>query len=145
VAVPVMGEPTPYTMALERGKIREFAVATGSSAPEYLDSRTPTIPVTFLRTSIFWMPPNAMSLLGELDLDLRRILHGEQEFLFFGPPPRAGVELSVTSGLESVTEKRGRRGGRMRFAVIVNDFADETGRVVARSRQTLIETGQAPE
>src|SRR5262245_34929562 len=131
-------------MALERGKIREFAQATGSSAPVYLEDRNPTIPVTFLRTSIFWMPKDAPSVMGDLKLNLRRILHGEQEFVFFGPPPRAGVELTVTTRLGGVTEKEGGRGGRMRFIEIVNDFHDESGRLVARSNQTLIETGKAP-
>ncbi|CUU59310.1 N-terminal half of MaoC dehydratase [Parafrankia irregularis] len=133
-----------YPMTLETGKIREFARATGSSAPEYLREPAPTIPVTFLRTSIFWMPPDGPSLFGDLQLDLRRILHGEQEFVFFGPPPRAGTELTVTSRLGGVTEKEGGRGGRMRFVEIVNDFLDESGRLVARSNQTLIETGKAP-
>jgi hypothetical protein len=131
-------------MELEKGKIREFAKATGSKAPEYLQDPNPTIPVTFLRTSIFWMPPNAPSLFGELKLDLRRVLHGEQEYVFYGPPPRAGAELTVTSRLGGVTEKDGGRGGRMRFIEIINDFRDETGRLVVRSNQTLIETGKAP-
>jgi hypothetical protein len=133
-----------YTMSLEKGKIREFARATGSSAPEYLQDPNPTIPVTFLRTAIFWSPPGAQSLMGDLKLDLRRILHGEQEFVFFGPPPRAGTDLTVTSRLGGVTEKEGGRGGRMRFVEIINDFVDESGRLVARSNQTLIETGKAP-
>ena len=134
-----------YTMELEKGKIREFAKATGSKAPEYLQDPNPTIPVTFLRTSIFWMPPNAPSLFGELKLDLRRVLHGEQEYTFFGPPPRAGAELTVTQRVESVETKQGRRGGEMLVIVIVNDFCDASGRLVARGRQTLIQTGKAPQ
>ena len=132
-----------YTMELEKGKIREFAKATGSKAPEYLQDPNPTIPVTFLRTSIFWMPPNAPSLFGELKLDLRRVLHGEQDYVFYGPPPRSGAALTVTSRLGGVTEKEGGRGGRMRFIEIINDFHDESGRLVVRSNQTLIETGKA--
>jgi hypothetical protein len=139
------GEEAPaFTMPLERGKIREFAVATGSSADEYLTDPYPVIPPTFLRTAAFWTPPDARSLLEGIKLDLRRVLHGEQEYTFFGPPPRAGAELAVTQRLGSVTRKQGKRGGEMLIVEIINDFADESGKVVVRSRQTLIQTGKAP-
>jgi hypothetical protein len=131
-------------MAIERGKVCEFARATGSDAPEYLSDAHPPIPVTFLRTATFWRPSDAPSPMAGLGLNAARILHGEQEYEFFGPPPRAGTELTVTSRLESVTEKEGRRGGTMRLIVVVEDFTDETGRLVAQGRSTLIETGKAP-
>jgi hypothetical protein len=134
-----------FTMPVERGKIREFAVATGSAADEYLSDPAPVIPPTFLRTSVFWTPPGGGSLLGGMKLDLRRILHGEQEYTFPGPPPRAGDNLTVTQRLESVTTKQGKRGGEMTIVVILNDFTDDGGKLVAQSRQTLIQTGKAPE
>jgi hypothetical protein len=133
----------PFTMPLERGKIREFAIATGSKAPEYIEDRQPPIPPTFLRTAVFWTKPESSVLRG-VKLDLRRILHGEQEFTFFGEPPRAGVELTVTSRVESITEKEGKRGGTMTMIVIVDDFADDTGKLVAQGRSTLIQTAKAP-
>jgi hypothetical protein len=134
----------PYAMPLERGKIREFARATGSAAPEYLDDPNPTIPPTFLRTSVFWDPPDSPSPLGGLNLNLSRILHGEQEYEFFGPPPTAGMQLTVESRLESISEKEGKRGGTMRLITVVQDFTDANGKLVARGRSTLIETGRAP-
>jgi hypothetical protein len=137
-------EAPAFTMPLERGKIREFATATGSSSAEYLTDPEPVIPPTFLRTSAFWTPPGAGALTG-IKLDLRRILHGEQEYTFFGPPPRAGTDLTVTQRVESVETKQGKRGGEMLIVVIVNDFSDASGRLVAQGRQTLIQTGKAPQ
>jgi hypothetical protein len=139
-----MGD-VPYTMPIERGKVREFATATGSTSSDYLASPNPPIPPTFLRTSILWDPPGSESPLSGLNLNLKRILHGEQEYEFFGPPPTAGTVLSVESRLESVTEKEGRRGGVMRFITTVQDFTDQDGKLVARGRSILIETGKAPE
>ncbi|MBO0854086.1 MAG: MaoC family dehydratase N-terminal domain-containing protein [Nocardia sp.] len=136
---------TGFTMAIERGKIREFAQATGSSDPAYLGDPTPHIPPTFLRTASFWEPADAVSPLAELNLDLKRVLHGEQEYEFFGPPPTAGTELTVTQRIESVTEKQGRRGGTMRFVVLAQDFRDPDGNLRAVGRLTLIETGKAPQ
>jgi hypothetical protein len=132
-------------MPVERGKVREFAVATGSAADEYLTDPAPVIPPTFLRTTAFWAPPGASSLPGDIKLDLRRILHGEQEYTFFGPPPRAGATLTVTQRVESVTTKQGKRGGEMLIIVFVSDFADTSGKLVAQGRQTLIQTGKAPQ
>jgi hypothetical protein len=132
-------------MPVERGKVREFAVATGSAAGEYLTDPQPVVLPTFLQTVAFWAPPGRGPLPEGLNLDLRRILHGEQEFTFFGEPPRAGITLTVTPRVESVTTKQGKRGGEMLIVVTVNDFTDESGKLVAQGRSTLIQTGKAPE
>jgi hypothetical protein len=44
-----------------------------------------------------------------------------------------------------VETKQGKRGGEMLVVVIVNDFSDASGRLVAQGRQTLIQTGKAPQ
>jgi hypothetical protein len=136
--------PTAYDMPIERGKIREFARSTGSDRREYLDDDEAPIPPTFLRTAAFWQPPDAVSPLSGAKLNLSRILHGEQEYVFFGPPPHAGQTLHVQPRLESITEKEGKRGGTMRVITTVEDFTDDDGNLVAQSRSTLIETGKAP-
>jgi len=135
----------PYSISVELGKVREFARATGISDSGYLEDPAPHIPPTFLRTVLFWRPDDWVSPMDALNLDPERSLHGEQEFEFFGPPPRAGAELTVHTRLESVTEKQGRRGGTMKFVVITEDFFDVDGKLVARGRTTGIETGKTPE
>ena len=50
----------------------------------------------------------------------------------------------MTTCVESVSEKEGRRGGKMTVIVIAQDFTDDAGRLVAQGRQTLIQTGKAP-
>jgi len=74
-----------------------------------------------------------------------RGLHAEQEFVFFGPPPRAGTRLHARSTISEVFEKEGRRGGTMMFAVMVTDFLDDHGVVVAQSKMTGVETARAPQ
>ena len=145
--MPEEAAPTaqPFTMPVERGKIREFAAATGSTSDDYLADPHPVIPPTFLRTTLFWSPPGSGLLPEGIKLDLRRILHGEQEYTFFGPPPRAGDTLTVTPRVESVTTKQGKRGGEMLIVVMVDDFTDADGKLVAQGRSTLIQTGKAPE
>jgi hypothetical protein len=77
-------------------------------------------------------------------MNLARVLHGGQEFVFFGEPPRAGARLKVTMRLDKEYEKEGRRGGTMKFAETVTSFIDESGKLVAEGRATIIETGKAP-
>jgi hypothetical protein len=133
----------PATMPIERGKIREFARACKSDNPAYVDARTPAAPPTFLTTVNFWMGGGA-SPLQQLDIDLRRLLHGGQEYVFHGPPPHAGTELTFQTRVDKIYEKEGRRGGTMTFIETVTEFRDPKGALVAEARSTAIETGQAP-
>jgi N-terminal half of MaoC dehydratase len=133
-----------FEMAVERGKIREFARATKSSSADYLDDPSPPVPPTFLTTVQFWSPPEANDLWREIDIDLRRLLHGEQEYVFPNGPPKAGTTLTAQARVESVFEKEGKRGGAMTFVITVTDFTDPDGNVVAQARSTAIETGRPP-
>jgi N-terminal half of MaoC dehydratase len=133
----------PATMPLERGKIREFAKACQSADPAYVDDANPPVPPTFLTTVNFWMG-SGTSPLAQLDIDLRRLLHGGQEYLFHGPPPHAGTDLTFQTRVDKIYEKEGKRGGTMTFVETVTEFRDPEGRLVAEARSTAIETGQAP-
>ena len=72
-------------------------------------------------------------------------MHAEQEFVFHGPPPRAGVRLTAQSRIERVFDKQGTRGGTLTFAVMLTEFRDEHGALVAEARMTGVETSQVPE
>jgi hypothetical protein len=134
----------PFTMVVEAGKIREFARATKSRNPAYDGGPTgqPVSPATFLMSSAFWQGPDASPLAG-VELNWERILHGEQEFRFTGPPPRAGDVLTGQSRIDRVYEKAGKRGGTMAFTEQVTEFRDAGGNLVAELRSTMIETSKA--
>jgi hypothetical protein len=134
---------TPFQMTIERGKVREFARATNSKNPEYLGTDTPVSPATFLVTSTFWQDPDSNPV-GAGFTSYDRILHGAQEYVFFGEPPRAGTTLTVHSRPGRVYEKTGRRGGVMTFHELVTEYRDESGLLVAESRGTVIETSRPP-
>lgn len=131
-------------MVVEEGKVREFARAVNSSNPAYVaDGPQATSPVTFLASSAFWQG-REHSPWGDTPLNWERILHGEQEFVFPGPPPAAGTELTAEARIDRIYEKEGKRGGTMTFAELVTEYRDPSGAVVAESRSTVIETSQAP-
>ena len=136
----------PFEMVIERGKVREFARAVCSSHPSYVRAERATIPPTFLTTMFFWEREVAGSNpWDKVKLDQERGMHAEQEYVFHGPPPCAGMRLMCQSRIEDVYEKEGRRGGKLGFAVMVTEFRDESGRLVAEARMTGVETSRPPE
>jgi hypothetical protein len=137
-------EGTPFRMDVERGKIREFARAVRSTDPAYLDAEHPVAPPTFLTTTFFWQTDGSDPW-PAVEMDQQRGLHAEQEYTFFGPPPRAGTRLTCRSWIGEIYTKQGRRGGEMTFAVQYTDFYDETGRLVAQAKMTGVETARPPQ
>jgi hypothetical protein len=134
----------PVTFPVERGKIREFARACLDANPEYLDASTPPVPPTFLTVRNFWMT-GATSPLARIGLDLRRLLHGAEEYVFHGPPPRAGDELTMQTRVDKVYEKQGKRGGVMTFVEAVTEFRDSDGTLRVECRATAIVTARPPD
>ena len=124
-----------YEVVIERGKIAEFAAAMQSHAPEY-HGPSALVPPTFLTTAAMWAPDGVRVAHG---FERARLLHGEQEFVFHGPPPRAGQTLTAREHVAERYSKQGKRGGTMSFAVIVTEFRDSDGVLVAEARATLIE------
>jgi hypothetical protein len=133
-------KPPAFEYVVERGKIREFAAAMQSDSADY-QSKDAVIPPTFLATSSFWAPEGSRPDVG---FDRKRLLHGEQEYIFHGPPPRAGDVMQATSFIADRYEKAGKRGGTMRFAVVVTEFRDGNGALRAEQRTTLVETAKPP-
>jgi acyl dehydratase len=133
----------PVTMHVERGKIREFARAIKDDNPVYFDEEVAkrtaggiVPPPTFTMTLGFWDDGRNRPL---LTYDVRRLLHGEQEFEYL-LPIHAGDVLTATGRVSDVFEKPGSRGGAMTFGVIETTFTNQRGEKVLISRSTLIET-----
>jgi hypothetical protein len=131
-------------MVVETGKVREFARATKSRNPAYDPDVTspPYSPATFLMAASFWQKPENDPL-RDAGRNLERILHGEQEFVFYGSPPRAGAVLTGESRIERVYQKAGKRGGTMTFTDQWTEFRDSDGRLVAEVRSTTLETSKS--
>ena len=115
-------EYPPFTVTVERGKIKEFARAIGDLSPFYLDDAVgrasewgdivapPTFPITFRDENA-----DTGVMLRDLGVDISRILHGEQEFEHF-KPIRPGETYLCRSRVTDIYEKAG-RSGAMAFVV----------------------------
>ena len=138
----VIGQWGPATrLWVEYGKIREFARAVQDGNPVYQDAARCVAPPTFLMTIAHWLGDLSATRPG-VRLDMRRVLHGEQEFEY-RHPIRPGDVLTARSRVKDVYEKPGKRGGQMLLVLGETEFTNQHGEVVAYMRNTLIQTAGA--
>ena len=136
----------PFELPIERGKIRELAMAIGDDNPIYSDPayaaqtefRGILAPPTFTVTKAFWR--KGASVVSEMaGLDPRFRLHGEEDFEYY-QPILAGDILTCRSKITEAYEKPGKRGGKMTFIVLEFTFYNQKGEKVSVSRTTTIHT-----
>jgi hypothetical protein len=127
-----------FEFPLEKGKIREMARAMDSRCDEYFGD-DPPVPPTFLKLAQFVWEPAEGSAIGRVGYDPNNPpLHAEQEFVFDGPPPRAGEVLTAQTVVESIEDKPSRRFGRLDYITMVTEFRNAEGRIVGQARTTSV-------
>ena len=138
-----------YEVDIERGRIRQFAKSIYAFDPAYHDDPRAVVPPTFLIMSgyhygyILARAPKE-SVFGRIDEDFRTCADGGEEFVFHGPPPRAGDRLIASTSMHDFKERQGRRGGRLRIYVTRTKFHSPDGRHVADWYEWNVKTAQAP-
>jgi acyl dehydratase len=140
-----------FELSVERGKIREFALAVGEDNPLFFDPEEarrhglPDIvaPPTFTVTQLWEVPRDEREKRLGARLGYERVLHGEQEFTYKRLPV-AGEVLKGTMRISSDVTKEGRRGGTMRFVTYESRFVDGDGDEVLTAHYTLLETSKDP-
>ncbi|MCJ0949829.1 MaoC family dehydratase (plasmid) [Rhodococcus erythropolis] len=133
---PVGAVSEPWEVFVERGKIREFAAAMQSDNPAYQGTDA-VVPPTFLINAVQWAPPGVRVAVG---FERKRLLHGEQEYIFHGDLPQAGDRMIAQERVLDRYAKPGKRGGEMKFAVVATEFRSPNGELIAEARATFIET-----
>ena len=136
-------EYAPFTVTVERGRIKDFARAIGDTNPFYLDDRVgaasefgdviapPTFPISFKDENA-----DTGAMLKDLGVDIGRILHGEQEFELHRPI-RSGETLLCRSKVVDVYEKTG-KSGPMAFVVRETYVTDKESELVATLRGVTV-------
>jgi hypothetical protein len=141
-----------YTVPIEWGAIRQFARSVYSSHPAWMNDPQAVVPPTFLVSAgyhwgyILERPPEGSELarVGATQAERGVVLDGEQAFIFYGPPPRAGTILHASTRVFDHFKKQGRAGGQLEFFVMQTEFRDASGRLVCEWRPTSIRTEQLP-
>ncbi len=81
---------------------------------------------------------SSLAIVSALKIDLRRILHVEQEFEY-GVPIRAGDRVIVERTVADIYAKK---GGALEFVVVDSTLRNGDGVSVGHSRQTILVRGE---
>jgi acyl dehydratase len=132
----------PFEYEVGREKIREYANAVGEDNPVYRDRDAakaagfrdvvapPMFAVVYSTGSV---APGVLD--PELGINLARMLHGSQEFVW-GEPVCAGDTITTTTTLKDLYERAG-----MEFYVFESVSQNQDGQEVARGTWTNIVRG----
>ena len=131
-------EIAAYTFEVDRSKIRELAAAIGDPNPIFTDpalargegcADTPA-PLTFATVMTFGGCPDIWSLMSEMGLDTKRLLHAKEEYEYLAP-------LYPGDVLQGRIVVEALRGGRMEMASFQTTYT-RGGESVLRARMTVI-------
>ncbi len=134
------------TFPVDRSKVREFARSLGDRDPIYTDVEVARAagftnipaPPTFVVSSAHWREEDNM--IESLELDLRRVLHGEAGWEYFAPIV-VGDELTATRRVSDVVKRDGKRGGTMTMVSIQTEYTNQRGELAVRHTDVIVETG----
>ena len=118
-----------YTFKIERGKIKELVRAIGDLKEEYLNGEA--VPPTFATVIDFWGGGSSSAEI--LNLNMKKVLHGEQEYEYFKEFNPDEV-ITVNGVIEKAYTK-----ANMNFFVLRKDYLDQQGELILISRSTIIE------
>jgi acyl dehydratase len=133
-------EIEPLTVTIERGRLAFFAKAIGQADPVYADldaakaAGHPDLPVppTFF-VSLELERPDPFTWLAALDVDLRRVLHGEQAFTYHSLV-HAGDTVTLQPRIVDAFSKK---GGALDF-LIKETVVRRGSELVAEARTTIV-------
>ncbi len=120
----------PVTYEVGREKLRDFVVATKADPEKFKDIVPPTFPVVYghgLLWQVLFDP--------ELKMNLSKLVHGEQEFIYH-KPVRVGDTIRSTARIEKIFEK-----GSHDFVVLVSEATNQHNEKVCDSIWTFIIRG----
>jgi len=118
----------PYTIAVERGKIKEFCEAIGETNPLYTDLEaakaagfedTP-IPPTFQTSFQFWGNKTLWTDMQKMGIDTERLLHMKEDYTYVKP-------IYPDTMIHATGEVTDVKIGKMNMVTMRTDFKDDKG------------------
>jgi acyl dehydratase len=130
-----------FEVAVEAGRLRFFAKATGQTDPVYLDDAAaraaghPALPVppTFL-FCLEMESPDPAAIRNLLGMDYRRLLHGEQGFTYHRMV-HAGDVLRFEQRIADIYDKK---NGALEFVERITRITNQRGEHVADLRAVTV-------
>jgi hypothetical protein len=144
----------PYVITADEAKIAEFVMAVSQKnakeqiKPIYfnLDAAKSAgyqgipVPPTFPTSFMFWTGGGFFGVVKDLGIDIGRLLHGEEEFEYFGTICADDVisgQMKVIKMFDK--EKKDKPGKFMSFTVLETEMKNQRGELVVKVRTTLVE------
>ena len=139
---------TPVTARVEPARLRFFLDMLGETNAVYRDDKAAQaagftaapVPPTYLFCLEMMDAPDPFEFLTALDIDLARVLHGEQRFDYHAPV-MVGDTLTFKSRVADVTDKK---GGAMTLIVVVTEVTNQDGTHVADTSRTVVVRNARP-
>jgi len=133
---------TPVTASVEPGRLRYFFETIGERNPVYRDPQAARaagysaipIPPTYLFCLEMMDAENPFEFLTALDIDLARVLHGEQGFVYHVPAV-VGDTLTFRARVTEVTDKK---NGSMTLIGVVTEVTRQDGVHIADLKRTVV-------
>lgn len=135
----------PFTYEVQRNKIHELTTAIGDTNPIYHSREaaqeagfadvpiSPTTPTLFN----FWGNRQRGSSLAEIGIDVRRILHGEEEYEYLAPIYPNDVLTGTTTLVEGKT-RQGSGGHMMDILTMETRYVNQHNQHVLSTRTTVV-------
>jgi len=130
-----------FEVLVEKGRLKFFAKATGQTDPVYTDDKAahaaghPALPVppTFL-FCLEMEAPDPAAIRNLLGMDYRRLLHGEQGFVY-ERMAYAGDVLTFEQRVDDIYDKK---NGALEFVVRTTQVTNQRGESVAQLRTVSV-------
>jgi len=135
----------PFTIEVERGKIRELALAIGDDNPIYQSREAaqaagytdvplfPTAPTMFT----IWGNAKMVSQIVSLGINVMRILHGEEEYEYLAPINPGDTLTGVMTVVVGKT-RHGKDGSSMDILTTEIRYTNQNGQPVLNAREMFL-------
>lgn len=125
----------PFTYTIERSKVRELLLAIGDDDPAYTGDNPP-LPPTFPTLFAFWGGTSLEDMLRLVGVEIRNVLHSEQEYEYFAPI-HVGDTVEGQATIANIYQKAG-----MDFMEIVTSYKNQNGTPILKDRALIIVRGE---
>ncbi len=138
----------PFTIEVERGKIRELAQAVGDNNPIYQSKEAaqaagypdvplyPTTPTQFQ----FWGNTQMGAHLVSVGVEVKKILHGEEEYQYIAPISAGDILTGVTT-IVGGKNRSAQNGMGMQIVNLETKYTNQQDQPVLLARETIIIRG----
>ncbi len=135
----------PFTIEVERGKIRELALAIGDDNPIYQSREAaqaagypdvplfPTAPTLFT----FWGNAKMVSQIVSLGINVMRVLHGEEEYEYLAPINPGDILTGVMTVVDGKT-RQGKDGSSLDILTTEIRYTNQHGQPVLNAREMIL-------